>query len=81
MMFRVQSRYIADCHRTSHFLPKTFAVLHKSCERSHNGSVLFCPGCHVSQAVNITANLPAGAMPRWRGQCLDCDHTWDFDDE
>jgi hypothetical protein len=59
----------------------TYAALHKSCDRSHNGSVLFCPGCRVSQAVTITANPSAGPMPRWRGQCLECDHAWDFDDE
>jgi hypothetical protein len=34
----------------------------------------------VSQAVTITAN-PAGALARWRGQCLECEHAWDFDDE
>jgi len=31
--------------------------------------------------VNITANVPVESMPRWRGQCLQCDHAWDFDDE
>ena len=45
-------------------------------------AVLVCPGCSVSQAVTITANLLTGGMaPRWRGQCQDCDHAWDFDDE
>jgi RNase P subunit RPR2 len=43
--------------------------------------VLVCPGCHASQAVSITANVRLEATQRWRGQCLDCAHSWDFDDE
>jgi hypothetical protein len=44
--------------------------------------VLVCPGCQRSQAVNISANIRSESMtPRWRGQCLDCDHGWDFDDD
>lgn len=45
------------------------------------GVVLVCPGCAVSQAVTVTANPRSAPMPRWRGQCQDCDHAWDFDDE
>lgn len=45
------------------------------------GAVLLCPGCRTSQAVKITANTRAESVPRWRGLCLECAHSWDFDDE
>jgi len=80
-MFGVPSRYIVDCHHATLLPDTSYAALHNFGDRSHTCSVLFCPGCRVSQAVNITANTPVESMPRWRGQCLQCDHAWDFDDE
>jgi hypothetical protein len=54
-------------------------------ERRVNGhiidAVLICPGCRLSQAVTITANARPDSLSRWRGQCLECEHSWDFDDE
>lgn len=77
------SRYIADSQSASDASDRDSSVDRFTTVAPVQimDAVLTCPGCRTSQAVNITANIRVEPTPRWRGLCLECDHSWDFDDE